>query len=99
MKDAINHAGRSLNGFQEPLWGGYRRPSPPNCRKGAHAPPPKDIDARQAVYPCHRHHVAGGQVLEHLQQLFPVGACAGHLFPVNPRAPGLPQLLKLGIEG
>ncbi len=28
---------------------------------------------RQAVYPRHRHHLAGGEVFEHAQQFAPVG--------------------------
>ena len=55
--------------------------------------------ARQAVDARHRHHVAGGELLEHLLQLLPVGPRPGRLLPMNPHAPGRLQLLKLGIKG
>ncbi len=54
---------------------------------------------RQAVYACHRHHVAGGKLLEHPQKFFPVGADAGHLLAEYPDAAGRLQLPELGIEG
>jgi hypothetical protein len=45
VKGAPIHAGPGSNGFQQRLWGGSWRPSPPNCRKCAAAPrPPEDID-------------------------------------------------------
>ena len=39
--------------------------------------------AREAVDARHRHHVAGREVLEHLEKLAPVGVRAGHFLAVN----------------
>jgi hypothetical protein len=57
--------------------------------------------ASEAVDPCHRHHVAGGELAEHPVTLAPVGSCARHLFPVDvpAGASGLAKLLKLAVEG
>jgi hypothetical protein len=55
----------------------------------------------EAVDPRHRHHVAGGQLAEHLVKLASVGPRAGHLFAVDvaAAASGLAKLLKLAVEG
>jgi hypothetical protein len=57
--------------------------------------------ARKPVDPRHRHHVAGGQLVEHAQKLAPVGPSARHLFPIDvpAAASGGAKLLKLGVEG
>ena len=55
--------------------------------------------AREAVNPCHRHHVAGVEGVEHFEKLAPVVVRAGHLLAVNLGASRAAQLLKLGIEG
>jgi hypothetical protein len=49
------------------------------------------------VNPRHRHHVAGGQLVEHAEKLAPVGPRARHLLAVNvpAGASGLAKLLKL----
>ena len=39
--------------------------------------------AGEAVNPCHRHQVAGGKVLEHLEKFAPVVVRARHLLAVN----------------
>jgi hypothetical protein len=53
--------------------------------------------AGQAVNPCHRHHVAGGQLAEHPVKLTPVGPRACHLLAVYipAAASRRPKLLKL----
>jgi len=57
--------------------------------------------AGEAVNPCHRHHVAGGQLAEHPVKLASVGSRARHLLPVDipAAASGLAKLLKLAVEG
>jgi hypothetical protein len=54
--------------------------------------------ARKAVDARHRHHVAGGEVLEHFEKLAAVVVRARDLLAVNPAAPFGAQLLKLRIE-
>jgi len=54
--------------------------------------------AREAVDARHRHHVAGGEVLEHFEKLAAVVVRARDLLAVNPLAPLGAQLLKLGVE-
>jgi hypothetical protein len=39
--------------------------------------------AREAVNACHRHHVAGGEGVEHAEKLAPVAVRACHLLPVK----------------
>ena len=51
--------------------------------------------AREAVDARHRHHVAGGEVLEHFEKLAAVVVRARDLLAVNPPAPFGAQLLKL----
>jgi len=46
----------------------------------------------------HRHHVAGGEVLEHFEKLAAVVVRARDLLAVNPAAPFGAQLLKLCVE-
>ena len=63
----------------------------PNKSKGA---------AGEAVDACHRHHVAGGQLAEHLVKLAPVGAHARHLLAVDVPAAASrgAKLLKLAVN-
>ena len=57
--------------------------------------------ARQPVDPRHRHHVAGGQLAEHLVKLASVGPRARHLLAVDvaARASGFAKLRKLAVQG
>src|SRR5205807_10428721 len=57
--------------------------------------------AGQPVNPCHRHHVAGGQLAEHPVKLAPVGPRARHLLAIDvpAAASGGAKLLKLAVEG
>jgi hypothetical protein len=54
--------------------------------------------AREAVNPRHRHHVAGGEGLQHFEKLAPVVVRAGHLLAVNLGAACSAYLFKLGVE-
>jgi len=54
--------------------------------------------AREAVDARHRHHVAGGEGVEHFQKLAPVAVRARHLLAVNLGATRPAKLLKLGVE-
>jgi hypothetical protein len=54
--------------------------------------------AREAVDARHRHHVAGGEVLEHFEKLSAFVVRARDLLAVNPAAPFDAQLLKLRVE-
>ena len=76
-----------------------------NCRLGVH----DTLDhgeqvegaARQPVDARHRHHVAGGEAVEHAEKLAPVGPRARHLLPVDvpAAASGGVKLLQLRVEG
>jgi hypothetical protein len=52
----------------------------------------------QPVNPCHRHHVAGGEGVEHAEKPAPVAVRACHLLAINLRTACSAQLLKLGVE-
>jgi hypothetical protein len=54
--------------------------------------------ASEAVDPSHRHHVAGLNAFEELQQFAAVGTRATLLLAVNLRTFFSPELFKLGIE-
>ena len=51
--------------------------------------------AGEAVNARYRHHFAGGDGFQQLQQFTPVGSRARHLLAENPRTPLGVQLLKL----
>ena len=75
-----------------------------NCALASHNPldDGEEVEgaARQSVNPRHRHHVAGGEGLQHFEKLPPVVVRARHLLPVNlGGASGLTKLLKLAVEG
>jgi hypothetical protein len=55
----------------------------------------------RAIDPRHRHHVAGGEAVEHPQEFAPVGPSAGHLLPIDvpAAASGGAKLLKLAVVG
>ena len=57
--------------------------------------------AGEAVDPCHRHHIAGGQLAEHPVRFGPVGPRVADLLAVDVPAvaSGGAKLLKLAIEG
>lgn len=57
--------------------------------------------AGEAIDARHRHHVAGGQAVEHTKQFAPVGARARHLLAVDvsAAASGGAELVELGVEG
>ena len=73
-----------------------------NCALASHNPldDGEEVEgaARQSVNPRHRHHVAGGEVLEHFEELAAVVVRARDLLAVNPAAPFGAQLLKLAVE-
>jgi len=56
---------------------------------------------RKPVDPCHRHHIAGAEPVEHLEKRAPVRSRSCHLLAVDlpATAPGSAKLLKLGVEG
>ena len=54
--------------------------------------------AGEAVDARHRHHVAGGEALQHFEKLAPVAVRARHLLTVNIGAARAAKLLKLGVE-
>ena len=56
------------------------------------------VERAKPVDPRHRHHVAGGERLQELEQLAPVGPRTGCLLAVNLGAPFGAQLLKLRVE-
>ena len=54
---------------------------------------------REAVNPRYRHHVAGGEGLQHFEKFAPAAVRAGHLLAVNLGGTArAAKLLKLGVE-
>jgi hypothetical protein len=54
--------------------------------------------ARQAVNAGHRHHVAGGDGVQHFEKLVAVAVCARDLLAINPAASRAAKLLRLVVE-
>jgi len=56
---------------------------------------------REAIDPCHRHHVAGGKPVEHAEKFAPFGPRARYILAVDvpAAATGCAQLFKLVVEG
>ena len=74
-----------------------------NCALASHNPldDGEEVEgaARQSVNPRHRHHVAGGEGLQHFEKLAPVAVRAGHLLAINlGGASCRAKLLKLAVE-
>jgi len=77
---------------------GQRAELPAGIHNALHDGKEVEGRARQAVYPRHRHNVAGGEILQEALQLASVGSGAAGLLPVDLGASSRTELLELSVE-